>query len=611
MKEAYQERYREFKGLENRERDRGIRLGWIRSVVFSLGFILYLGWDLGSGTLADALGVGALVCVVAFMALVAWHRRVRKRRSYFEAMARINQIALARAERRWRNLPDPAFEEPHTDHPYAQDLDICGQASLLRLFTTVTLPPGLRTLRDWVLSPAEPGQIVLRQGAVAELAPRIDLRQELQVEGGVSDGPSVESIQDFLGWAEAQGWLSQRRWIVWVGRLLPIVTLSTFWLFWRGSLGPSGWLLSLGATFAFASLLRSQIHPLLEVASGGQERFGRYAAILGILLRGEFEAPFLRGLRVAAESSPVGAEMELRRLERDVGWADVRLSPMAHAPLQAFLAWDIHMLERLERWKARSGPYVRGWLEALGALEAVSALASLKADHPEWCFPSVVDGEAEPAGVSAVGLGHPLLSQEACVRNDVEVGPPGTFLFVTGSNMSGKSTLLRALGLNVVLAQAGGPVCARSMEFTPLRVQTSMRTADSLSEGVSQYMAELNRIRNVVDAARSEGRAPVLFLLDEPLQGTNEAERRVAVQTILGHLLDAGGMGAVATHDLQLDDTDRLAAAARAVHLVGTVREGEGGPLLTFDYLLKPGRATSTNALALLRAVGLGRSVGE
>jgi DNA mismatch repair ATPase MutS len=203
-------------------------------------------------------------------------------------------------------------------------------------------------------------------------------------------------------------------------------------------------------------------------------------------------------------------------------------------------------------------------------------------------------------------LGHPLLPQDACVRNEVEVGPPGTFLFVTGSNMSGKSTLLRALGLNVILAQAGAPVCARTMELDPLRVQTSMRTADSLSEGVSQYMAELNRIRQVVDASRWNGGPPVLFLLDEPLQGTNEAERRVAVQTILGHLLDAGSIGAVATHDLQLDETKRLEAAADPVHLVGTVREGEDGPLLAFDYLLKPGRATSTNALALLRAVGLG-----
>jgi DNA mismatch repair ATPase MutS len=234
----------------------------------------------------------------------------------------------------------------------------------------------------------------------------------------------------------------------------------------------------------------------------------------------------------------------------------------------------------------------------------LAALASLRAENPDWCLPSVLE-EGHPS-ISADALGHPLLPQDSCVTNDISVGPPGSFLFVTGSNMSGKSTLLRAIGLNVVLGQAGGPVCAKEMTLSPLRVQTSMRTSDSLADGVSQYMAELNRIRQVVSGARSDETETVLFLLDEPLQGTNEAERRVAVQTILGHLLDAGSIGAVATHDLLLDETDRLRAAANAVHLEGLVREEGPGPLLSFDYLVKPGRATSTNALALLRAVGLG-----
>jgi DNA mismatch repair ATPase MutS len=349
----------------------------------------------------------------------------------------------------------------------------------------------------------------------------------------------------------------------------------------------------------------------MEAASAGQERFERYAAILGLLLEVEVESRALRDLQAVVRSSNVAAEEELGRLGRRVAWAEVRHSSMAHAPLQAALAWDVHALRGLEQWKARSGRHVRDWLEALGELEALCALATLRGDHPEWCLPKVTeshepDSEARGPVLSAKATGHPLLPPAVCVRNDVEIGPPGSFLFVTGSNMSGKSTLLRAVGLNTVLAQAGGPVCAERMELPSLRVQTSMRTADSLAEGVSQYMAELKRIRGVVEAAREEEGAAVLFLLDEPLQGTNEAERRVAVQTILGHLLDAGAVGAVATHDLGLDETPRLKPAARAVHLEGNVREGETGPLLTFDYLLKPGRATSTNALALLRAVGLG-----
>jgi len=497
--------------------------------------------------------------------------------------------------------------DPH--HLYALDLDVCGQTSLFRLFTSVTLPPGFEKLRDWLLEPAPPDEVGRRQEAVAELSPKVDFRQEFEAKGRFLENPSSDAIEGFLDWAESDGWLSEHAGVLWVARFVPILTTVLFILNWRGLVEGPWWLLSLGAAFGIGSYYRSRIHPLMELASGGQDRFGRYSSTLGYLLEAEVEASALREIQGAVRSSPVGAERELRRLERSVGWADVRHSPMAHAPLQALFVWDLHMLAGLERWKARSGPHVRRWLNALGEFEALSALATLHADHPDWCFPEV-SGQREP-GMAATGLGHPLLPPDSCVRNDLEIGPPGTFLFVTGSNMSGKSTLLRAVGLNAVLAQAGGPVCADSMELASARVLTSMRTTDSLAEGVSQYMAELNRIRQVVDSARVDGGQGVIFLLDEPLQGTNEAERRVAVQTILGHLLDADAVGAVATHDLQLDETERLKSAARAIHLEGTVSEGEGGPLLTFDFVVKPGRATSTNALALLRAVGLGGGVSH
>jgi ABC-type cobalamin transport system ATPase subunit len=615
--ELYGERFRRFSDLQKAEEGRGRRLGWIRAGTFSVGSLFFLGWDLTSGSLSQAFGAGVVLSLVVFMALVFWHRRVRERRVGYEVMARINRTAMARVSRSWAELPPSPFDTPDPHHPYAFDLDICGEASLFRLLTTVTLPPGVGTLRDWLLAPASRGEIRKRQAAIAELAPELDLRQDLEAKGRLLESPSPESIGRFLEWAESEGWLAGRAWVVAVARVLPIVTAGLFFLFMQGSLGAPWWLLSIGIALGFGSHLRNRIHPLMELASGGQERFGRYAAILGLLLESEFESVHLKDLQNAVRSSPVGAEEELRRLERNVGWADVRYSPLAHAPLQALLVWDVHMLAGLERWKSRCGRHARGWMEALGDLEALSALAALRADHPDWSFPKLafceeegIEGEGDRARLQGKGVGHPLLPQDVCVRNQVDLGPPGSFLFVTGSNMSGKSTLLRAVGMNAVLAQAGGPVCAEALELTPGRVQTSMRTSDSLAEGVSQYMAELNRIRRVVDAARAGETAPVLFLLDEPLQGTNEAERRVAIQTILGHLLDAGAIGAVATHDLHLDETDRLKAAARSVHLEGAVREDDAGPLLTFDYLLKPGRATSTNALALLRAVGLGGGGG-
>jgi hypothetical protein len=442
---------------------------------------------------------------------------------------------------------------------------------------------------------------------VTELADRLDRLQELEAMGRLVESPGPREVEAFVDWAEEDPWLSGHPWLRLGAWAFPILSACLLGLQLWGPVTRPWWIFSMAAAFAVANTRRKRIHGIMEEASGGQERFGRYGALLARLKTMEVRAPVLRELQDRVRSSPVGAARELRRLERLAGWADIRLNGMAHQPLQALFSWDLHVLGRLEAWKARSGPHVRGWLEALGRLEALAALGALKADHPEWSLPELRE-DGEP-GIKAEGLGHPLLPPSRCVVNDVELGPPGSFLFVTGSNMSGKSTLLRAIGANVVLAQAGGPVFASRMEMTPLAVHTSMRTMDSLSQGVSQYMAELSRIQQVVTGARKGGAA--LYLLDEPLQGTNEAERRVAVRTILGHLLDAHAVGAVATHDLELDGTPRLGAAARAVHLEGQVQEGDQGPLLTFDYRLRSGRATSTNALALLRAVGLGEETAE
>lgn len=242
---------------------------------------------------------------------------------------------------------------------------------------------------------------------------------------------------------------------------------------------------------------------------------------------------------------------------------------------------------------------------ALGEVEALAALARLAHDHPDWAFP-----EIDPAAdrLAARALGHPLLPDDTRVPNDVTIGPRGTFLLVTGSNMSGKSTLLRAIGLNVVLAGAGAPVCATALRMPPLALGTSMRVQDSLAQGVSTFMAELQRIKAVVEAAEVERRRrqrAFLFLFDEPLQGTNSAERQVATRRIIAHLLRQGAIGAVATHDLSLAETPPLAGAAVPVHFAERIVATPVGATMTFDYLLHPGLATSTNALTLMELVGL------
>jgi hypothetical protein len=629
---TYRERLAAFEEARVHKDRLGVRLGWARVGVFMAAFALYVAADVTDGRLGAGLAAGVPVALLLFLLLVVWHRRIRARERHLAALAQVNREAIARVERDWDTLPAALPEDAGPSHPYARDLDLSGEASLFRLLSTATLPPGVDTLRRWLLLPAAPGEVRARQDAVAELASLLDFRQALEARGRLADPPSPASVRSLLAWAEGEPWLPKHPWLLVAAWILPLLTGVLVALQVTGLVTGPWWLLSMVVALAVGGSFRKEIHPLMDAAGSGQESFSRYGAVLSLFLETEVRSPGLKGLQDAVKSGSAGPEPELRRLGRSTAWADVRHSAMAHGPLQALLVWDVHVLAGLEKWKARWGRHVRMWLEALGELEALAALGALKADHPEWVFPEVLEG-GEP-GLRALHLGHPLLPPERCVGNDVGVGPPGSFVFLTGSNMSGKSTLLRAVGLNAVLAQAGGPVCARRMEMTPLDVQTSMRATDSLARGVSQYMAELQRIRQVVVAARGGGSpggsgeaglqggegqsgaagglsggdatTTTLYLLDEPLQGTNEAERRVAVQTILGHLLDAGAVGMVATHDLQLDHSEVLGPAARAVHFQGVVREDGAGPILSFDYRLRAGRATSTNALALLRAVGLG-----
>jgi DNA mismatch repair ATPase MutS len=293
--------------------------------------------------------------------------------------------------------------------------------------------------------------------------------------------------------------------------------------------------------------------------------------------------------------------MEL--LHRRVELSEVRHSAYLYLPLQSLLCWDLHMLWLLEKWQEDAGPRVRAWLAAFGRFEALSALAGLRFDHPDWAFPTVGEGEDRFA---AQELGHPLIADERRVTNDVAVGPPGTFLLVTGSNMSGKSTLLRAIGVNAVLAQAGGPVCAVSLRLPPATLATSILVEDSLAEGVSFFMAELKRVQRIVeeaDRAHAEGRV-LLYLLDEVLRGTNSQERQVAIRRVLLHLLRKGAIGAISTHDLQLAEMEDLKAAMVTVHFRETLHPG-GDPPMTFDYKMRPGIATTVNALKLMELVGL------
>jgi DNA mismatch repair ATPase MutS len=319
------------------------------------------------------------------------------------------------------------------------------------------------------------------------------------------------------------------------------------------------------------------------------------AGVLARLERERFGAAGLQDLRAALHVEGHPASRRIARLARLQELVDSRRN-MLLAPLAALWMSGTLLAVALERWRRRSGPAVGAWLEAVGRFEALAALAGLAWERPGDPFPTLAAGGPR---FEAEGLGHPLLPDEACVRNDVKLAAPLALLIVSGSNMSGKSTLLRAVGINVVLAQAGGPVCARRLELSPLTLGTCLHVHDSLRQGTSQFMAEITRLRRLLDAGSAS--RPLLFLLDEVLHGTNSHDRRLGAEALIRQLLARGAAGLVTTHDLALAAiAESLEPAVANVHFEDQLRDGRP----VFDYRLRPGVVRRGNALALMRSVG-------
>ncbi len=609
----YEAREASFRRQAGAEQRRSLALSRARLAAFVGGAVALVAALNSGDPLRTALFIAAAGLAAAFAGLVAVHNRIEDRLQREEVLASINRRQAARVRRVWTDFP-PAGGPVSDAHPYAQDLDVAGRASLINLCLAAGTPQGVRTLEAWLLAPAEPAAILDRQQAVAELAPLLDFRQELLARatlarrGAAADAATLER---FFAWSEGRPWLISRPWLAWLTRLLGAIATGLALAHAAGLTSEPLWLLPVIPNVVLWFVLARRIERTFDHAFARNAAPGQEAVMFEVVCRREFTSPLLRALR----SRTLGADTAMRRLQRLMELADIRLTTLVHFPLNALTLWDFHVLFAVERWQATAGSRVRDWFDAIGELEALSGFAGLRHDNPGWAMPELADLGAD-ALLDARALGHPLIDERVRVANDVRVGPPGTFLFVTGSNMSGKSTLLRAIGVNVVLAQAGAPVCAAAMRLPRLAVQTSMRVQDSLEEGVSYFMAALKRLKMILAEARGDAapRAPwkmqtgaprVLYLLDEILQGTNTAERQIAVRTILVQLLTSGAIGAVTSHDLSLADADDLRRAAVPVHFTEHFHEGPDGMSMQFDYTLRPGVATSRNALKLMKMIGI------
>lgn len=580
-----------------------VRLILALAVIFTLVFGL---WDL-SNIRIWALGLCGLA-VIGYFLVARLHDQVIRQSKRHRQLFDINQEALSRLERKWDAIPASEVPPDIADHHVARDLDLFhreeNRASLVRLLGRPRTATGQAVLYEWLLNPADPRTVRERQAAVLELAPRLDWRQEMELAGNrLLEKP--HNPEPFLKWAESEPWLSKKRWLVWTSLAAPVVTFTLIGLHIAGLLPSTPWIIMAVASFFFTAAWSGNTRRTLGSVDWSSRSFGAYADLFRNMAETSFTSGALLALKKSMEVEGLSADRQMKRLDRINAFAEAR-HYMIHFLLQAFFFWDFHVLNALERWQRTAGKSARKWLRALSELEVLQVLSGLQHDHPDWAVPEILDA-GEPR-LEAEGIGHPLLHPDSCVVNDVTIGPPGTFLLITGSNMSGKSTLLRAAGVNAVLAQAGGPVCAKSFKSSSLSIGSSFRIQDVVEDGVSYFMAELLRLKEIVDLTRSsedDRNRTVLFLLDEILLGTNVLERQVAVRRVIKHLMAQGAIGAIATHDLSLAEAEDLKESCHPFYFTESFTDTESGSQMTFDYKLRPGVSPTVNAIKLLEIIGL------
>jgi hypothetical protein len=554
-------------------------------------------------------GAIAALSFVVFIGLVVVHGQVLRRRDNAARWVRVNEDAEARSTDAWRDLPNDGERFKNPLHPYAGDLDLFGRGSLFQRLCVAQTLFGQQRLAAFLMNRASPGDIAERQEAVKELAPLLDSRQELEALAlavaeprGDAASPSKRprrwlDPEPLLQWAEGKPGFLHNRALVAVAFVAPPLTVG--WMITCAVLGlhPINWIAAVVAHAIVLMTARRHASAVFAAVSANQGEFLRFGPMLSLLESLPVKGRALEDLKRSVQSQRgEPPSQSMRRFERIVSWFEVRHNGLVYPFINVLLLWDIHCVIALERWQLQCGKGLRAWFQALGELEALSSLAAFAADNDDYVF-----AELAPEPVfEAEGLGHPLVDKKKRVDNDIHLSGPGRGLLVTGSNMSGKSTLLRAMGVNAVLALAGAPVAARRFRLFPLAVRTSMRISDSLSQGVSHFYAEIRTLKSVLDAAR--GNTPVLFLLDEILHGTNSRERQIGARWVLGELLRLGGLGAVSTHDEGLCQLpEPLSSQLAQVHF----RETMAGEEMTFDYRLRQGPVTSGNALRLMRSLGI------
>ena len=595
--EEVEARYRELRAGHQREHD---TLASGRSTVLQLllgtvAVVVYLAFQSLHAAVSPWLFVVGFVAIVALIWLsMNRQSKVAKQQRilgfYDSSNERIDGVSVQSG----RTGTEAGQNLRPDGHLYEHDLDLLGPDSLFGLLATVRTGPGERGLARYLLEPASHEETLQRQAAVKELLPQTSLREQIALLGATKFHQISGSFFDEWLAEEAPVFQPAFRIILLITAATNVALLTLGLLHFKtwGGLFPN-----LAMVFALqaavSAYLRPRVLPLLQGGARLELNVRLLADGLAVLQSAEFECPKLKALQQASRE-PAGAVKLLKNLVGSLAIVEQRTKEY-FLILSLLLAAGTQAAISIAAWKRKHAAPMRDWLDAWAEFEALNAIATYAYEHPEDAWPELLPAHIAPS-FEAKSLGHPLLA--GSVTNDVKLGPDTRFFLISGSNMSGKSTLLRSIGINAVLAYAGAPVRADSLRLTPLRLGASLALTDSLAEGRSKFLAEVERLSGIVAVSHDH---PTLFLVDEIFSGTNSADRRTAAEAVLTRLLGNGAIGALSTHDLALTALATESNTGLNVHMASPDPDDP----LAFDYKLKPGINTTSNALAIVKMMGL------
>ena len=601
----YRRQAARYERLGARVRRRIVLLSTLRLASFFLAALF--GWAAWYDKLPWLYGPIALVATVAFLVAVWLHRAPHERLPRIQALERLHREGAARLAGEWAGLPDDGASHNDPELPYLAELQVFGKGSLYQLVSRAALPWARSRLAERLKSPLAPAAVLASQQAAQELARAAGFCRRLHAEGRIVE-IEAEHLARFVAWAEARSTTTVARNCRRVAYIL--VPLTWACIIAQASFGlESPWRIAASVQLLFYLATTTRLGPLYaELVDRDESRpFVGLRRMYARVERRRFHAPLLVSLRESLLSGGMNPSARLTGLETITDSLAVRFNPLTALLANTLFLWEAFWVARLNDWRAKHGAHVRRDLEALAEVEVLASLGGFAADHlgSGYCWPEL-DAAAQPA-IDGRELGHPLITASRRRTNDFTLAGNGQMVLVTGSNMAGKSSLLRTVGVNAILAQAGAPVCARSLRLQPCRLSTSIQVTDAPDQGLSRFYAEVKRIRRILDecgaAEADTSLPPRLYLVDEMLSGTNSRERNVASVSVARQLLaQTRSFGLVTTHDLSLVALEqRFPAQVTTCHFTDRF----DGQALHFDYRLRPGVATTTNALDVLRLEGI------